>query len=166
MRDKNGRFCKGHKQWFGKERKKQTRKKISKTLVKKGIGFKKGYIPWNKGKPSPNKGKKRPEFSGKNHPNWKGGYENKLKKNMERYLAKKNVGGSHTLGDWQTLKAQYNWTCPACLKKEPNIVLTEDHIIPISRGGSDNIENIQPLCRSCNSSKYNKIIKKYENNYI
>jgi 5-methylcytosine-specific restriction endonuclease McrA len=65
-------------------------------------------------------------------------------------------GGFHTRNEWETLKAQYNWTCPSCHKAEPEIILTKDHIIAILNGGTDNIENIQPLCRPCNSSKHSK----------
>lgn len=69
----------------------------------------------------------------------------------------RNSDGSHSAGEWETLKAQYNWTCPSCKRKD--LPLTRDHIIPVSKGGSDNIENIQPLCRSCNSKKNSNTIK-------
>ena len=77
-----------------------------------------------------------------------------------RHYKVKNAPGSHTLGEWELLKKQYDYTCPACGRKEPEIKLTEDHIIPITRGGSSNIENIQPLCRSCNCSKHTNV-KRY-----
>jgi 5-methylcytosine-specific restriction endonuclease McrA len=129
---------------------------VPKSAFKKGhkppkTAFKKGIIPWNKGK-------KMPEISGKNHPKWKGGYENTLMLRRKRRIMKLGNGGSHTLGEWEILKAQYNCTCPLCKKKEPDIKITEDHIIPLSKGGSDNIENIQPLCVRCNSMKGTKII--------
>jgi len=76
-----------------------------------------------------------------------------------RRMRVKEYGGLHSNGEWETLKAQYDWTCPSCNKKEPEVVLTRDHVIPVSRGGSDNIENIQPLCKSCNSRKSTSTIK-------
>jgi endogenous inhibitor of DNA gyrase (YacG/DUF329 family) len=77
---------------------------------------------------------------------------------QKRITLKFKNGGSFTVGEWETLKAQYDWTCLFCKRKEPEILLTVDHIIPLSRGGSSNIENIQPLCRSCNCRKGNKIV--------
>jgi 5-methylcytosine-specific restriction endonuclease McrA len=35
----------------------------------------------------------------------------------------------------------------------PDVKLTQDHVVPLARGGSNLIDNIQPLCASCNSSK-------------
>lgn len=70
-----------------------------------------------------------------------------------------NAEGSHTLLEWQQLKNIFGNLCVWCQKK---IKLTEDHIIPLSKCGSDNIENIQPLCFSCNSSKQDKIENRLE----
>jgi 5-methylcytosine-specific restriction endonuclease McrA len=60
--------------------------------------------------------------------------------------------------EWHDLKAQYNYTCLCCGHKEPEINLSVDHVVPLSRGGSNWIENIQPLCLSCNCSKGTKTI--------
>lgn len=103
--------------------------------------------------------------SGANAWNWKEGIstgENKKKyssyQTRLRKARKREAEGTHSFAEWENLKAQYNWTCPCCKKQEPDIVLTADHIIPLTKGGSNNIENIQPLCRSCNSKKYTKTI--------
>jgi len=128
----------GNKNNLGKKRSKKTKRKMSLARI---------------GKPT----KKR----GQHNPNCISTYERKLWLNNKRRIIKIGNGGSHTLGEWEHLKALYNWTCPSCWKKEPEIKLSKDHIIPLSKGGSDNLENLQPLCRSCNSKKKDKT-KKYE----
>lgn len=63
------------------------------------------------------------------------------------------IEGKLTVNQWRELKKKYNYTCLYCKKQEPETSLTIDHIIPFSRGGLNNIENIQPLCGYCNKSK-------------
>ena len=68
------------------------------------------------------------------------------------------AGGSFTTKEWVELCAYYEFTCLCCGRCEPEIKLTADHVIPLSKGGTNSIDNIQPLCQSCNSSKYRSII--------
>jgi 5-methylcytosine-specific restriction endonuclease McrA len=62
-------------------------------------------------------------------------------------------GGVFTVTEWKDLCQKYAYKCLRCKRRRK---LTADHVIPISEGGTNNIDNIQPLCGPCNSSKGTK----------
>jgi len=49
-----------------------------------------------------------------------------------------------------------NWQCAGCGITLNFETVTVDHIQPVSKGGMNDIDNLQPMCRSCNASKGNK----------
>lgn len=103
--------------------------------------------PWNKGKSVA-------KVKGSKNGNWKGGIsKNRGHYDRQRRALEKASLGYHTDAQWEALKAKYQHICLCCKQQEPTIELTRDHIVPLSRGGTDLISNIQPLCRSCNSRK-------------
>ena len=51
-----------------------------------------------------------------------------------------------------------NYTCQECgATKEDGAKLHIDHIIPVSQGGTDELDNLQTLCDKCNLNKSNLI---------
>lgn len=93
--------------------------------------------------------------TGESNPNWKGGRSTPSYYRLKRKLAE----GHYTVKHWNCLKMNYGYTCPACGRKEPDIKLTVDHIVPSIKGGSNCIANIQPLCFACNTRKMTKVIR-------
>ncbi len=67
----------------------------------------------------------------------------------------KNVVVNFSKDQWEAIKRAYKYRCAYCGKK--TIQLTQDHVIPLAKGGSHTPENIVPACISCNSSKGTKV---------
>jgi 5-methylcytosine-specific restriction protein A len=48
-----------------------------------------------------------------------------------------------------------NYTCRNCgVKQSEGFTMHVDHIIPVSKGGNNEMENLQTLCPKCNSQKH------------
>jgi 5-methylcytosine-specific restriction endonuclease McrA len=70
-----------------------------------------------------------------------------------RRARKQKQGGSYTAQEWRDLCALYGHVCLCCGEAAR---LTPDHVVPIAKGGSNDISNIQPLCLPCNLRKATK----------
>lgn len=76
-------------------------------------------------------------------------------KRIRRRAREAGAAGDFTEGEWLELCEYYGNRCLSCGEQQ---LLTVDHVIPISKGGANSIENLQPLCHSCNSSKNTRVI--------
>lgn len=78
--------------------------------------------------------------------------------NPERVVAKTQKRRAHKLASpehytpeqWQDLVDFYEDTCLCCGKQGQSTV---DHVVALSVGGTNGIDNIQPLCFRCNRLK-------------
>lgn len=66
----------------------------------------------------------------------------------ERVAAARRLG-RHTRDEWSDLVAVFMGRCVSCGEAGE----TKDHIEPLYVGGADSIDNLQPLCGSCNSRR-------------
>ena len=52
-----------------------------------------------------------------------------------------------------------DYTCQYCFEEFPHTLLTFDHILPRSKGGKTNWDNVVTACSSCNVKKGGRLIK-------
>ena len=60
--------------------------------------------------------------------------------------------------EWLSMLEYFDYRCLRCQKSGTYDTLVVDHIRPISRGGTNTLNNIQPLCDPCNRWKGRRII--------
>ena len=78
-------------------------------------------------------------------------HRNSIIHNLSERAKALGIAGDITFGEWYALKEMYGNVCLACGAMGD---LEPDHVIPLARNGLNVIENIQPLCRSCNLLKH------------
>jgi len=69
--------------------------------------------------------------------------------------------GEYTIEEFVDLCEYMGWQCTYCGCELTAETVTADHMIPLSRCGSDYIDNITPACKSCNSSKRDKTVDEF-----
>ena len=70
-----------------------------------------------------------------------------------RRARKRKLPHTLTVEQWGQVKERFNGKCAYCEKEKD---LTQEHFVPIAKGGEYTHNNIIPACQSCNSSKGNR----------
>jgi 5-methylcytosine-specific restriction endonuclease McrA len=77
--------------------------------------------------------------------------------NRRKRRAAKHAGrGNFTAQEFIELCDWYGNRCLSCGDTET--LLEADHVVPLAKGGSDDIGNIQPLCGFCNRKRFVNIV--------
>lgn len=80
--------------------------------------------------------------------------QNAKNQKAKRKLAKGATHHPITAAGWFQIKADYAYRCAYCDAPEtPEKPLTQDHVVPLKKGGSHTVDNIVPACGECNTTK-------------
>jgi 5-methylcytosine-specific restriction endonuclease McrA len=87
---------------------------------------------------------------------WRKANPDKARLQVEKRRARKHNAPVNdlTLQQWQGIQAAHKHCCAYC-GKQCKGKLTQDHVTPLSKGGSHTMQNVVPACASCNSRKSN-----------
>lgn len=67
----------------------------------------------------------------------------------------RKAAGTLTLDEWRTILDEFDHRCAYC---QGQGAMEIEHMVPLSRGGRHDKDNIVPACRSCNRRKYDRTI--------
>ena len=70
----------------------------------------------------------------------------------KRIYTKTKKGLASPKRRYELLK-KYDYTCQYCGREAPYVELEIDHIVPLSKGGTNKIENLIVSCWECNIGK-------------
>lgn len=79
--------------------------------------------------------------------------------NTRRRAAKTTSSLTFTVGQWQALLVLFDNRCAYC--DAADVLLVQEHMIPLSRGGAHALENIVPSCGPCNGRKWTKTAEEF-----
>lgn len=74
------------------------------------------------------------------------------------YSRLRNTAKIREKAEWVKICESQDFRCNHCLQVGTIHTLQIDHIVPFSRGGSNNLSNLQALCGTCNKRKGNRFV--------
>ncbi len=83
-------------------------------------------------------------------------YNRRMENRLRKYRVK-NAAGKFTVKEWESKVKEYNSCCAYCSQSIIDDEITIDHVMPLSKSGTNNIDNLVPSCLPCNVRKYNSV---------
>lgn len=151
----------------GKETKQKASRKYEKsekgkTIRKKYTQSKNGKAAFKKYQQS-EKGKVVNKRANRTYEKSEKGKASRARRRYNRAINEQSVINDLTATEWREILILQNNSCVTCLIDFNEEPATKDHITPVTKGGGLTKDNVQALCRSCNSSKGNKVEMEKEN---
>lgn len=69
------------------------------------------------------------------------------------------TGGNVTSQEWLDRLAEFNNHCAYCNTLDSNLEM--EHMVPLSRSGAHEIDNLVPACRRCNAEKHTQTLLEF-----